>query len=171
MLAGPFDFTPGGFRNATAKEFAPDMKRPKVMGTRCHQLAMFVVYESPIGMVCDDPAAYRGQPEFAFVRDVPTTWDETRVIDGEIGRHVTIARKSGGDWYLGAMTDWTARTVQVPLGFLGPGKFEAKIYQDGPDADTRPTEVTILRKELTSADTLTARLAKGGGLAVRFGKL
>ena len=171
MLAGPFDFTPGGFRNATAKEFAPDMKRPKVMGTRCRQLAMFVVYESPIGMVCDDPAAYRGQPEFAFVRDVPTTWDETRVIDGEIGKKITIARKSGGDWYLGAMTDWTARTAQVPLGFLGPGKYEADIYQDGPAADSRPAEVTILRKEVTAADTLTVRLAKGGGLAVRFRKL
>jgi alpha-glucosidase len=171
MLAGPMDFTPGGFRNATAKEFAPDMKRPKVMGTRCHQLAMLVVYESPLLMVCDDPAAYRGQPEFAFVREVPTSWDETNVIGGEIGKKIIMARRSGSDWYLGAMTDWTARNIREPLGFLGPGRYEAELYQDGPDGDTRPTEVTILRREVTAADTLNARLAKGGGLAVRFRKI
>jgi alpha-glucosidase len=171
MLVGPMDFTPGGFRNVTAAEFAPNSKRPRVMGTRCHQLAMYVVYESPLAMVCDDPAAYRGQPEFAFVRETPTSWDETRAINGEIGRYVTIARRSGGDWYLGAMTDWTAREVQVPLAFLGAGRFEADIYQDGPAADTRPVEVKILRRVVTAAETLSARLAKGGGLAVHFRKL
>jgi alpha-glucosidase len=171
MLVGPMDFTPGGFRNVTAEEFKPDYKQPRVMGTRCHQLAMYVVYESPLAMVSDDPAAYRGQPAFAFVREAPTSWDETRAIDGEIGRYVTIARRSGGDWYLGAMTDWTSREIQVPLAFLGAGRYEAEIYEDGPDADTRPVEVTILHKEVTSATTLTARLAKGGGLAVRFRKL
>jgi alpha-glucosidase len=171
MLAGPMDFTPGGFRNVTAAEFAPDYKRPRVMGTRCHQLAMYVVYESPLAMVSDDPAAYRGQPAFAFVREAPTSWDETRAIAGEIGRYVTIARRSGGDWYLGSMTDWTAREIGVPLAFLGAGRYEAEIYEDGPDADTRPVEVTILRKEVTAATTLSARLAKGGGLAVRFRKL
>jgi alpha-glucosidase len=171
MLVGPMDFTPGGFRNVTAAEFKPDYKRPRVMGTRCHQLAMYVVYESPLAMVSDDPAAYRGQPAFAFVGKVPTSWDETRAIDGEIGRYVTIARRCGADWYLGAMTDWTAREIRVPLEFLGAGRFEAEIYEDGPDADTRPVEVTILHKEVTSATTLTARLAKGGGLAVRFRKL
>ncbi|OGD22009.1 MAG: hypothetical protein A2W03_07080 [Candidatus Aminicenantes bacterium RBG_16_63_16] len=170
MLAGPMDFTPGGFRNVTAKEFAPDMKRPRVMGTRCRQLAMFVVYESPLLMICDDPAAYRGQPGLAFLQDVPTSWDETRAIDGEIGKKITIVRRSGSDWYLGAMTDWTAREIRVPLGFLGAGRYEAEIYQDGPDGDTRPVEVTILRKEVTAEDTLSARLAKGGGLAVRFRK-
>ena len=171
MLAGPMDFTPGGFRNATEAGFAPDMKRPRVMGTRCHQLAMLVVYESPLLMICDDPAAYRGKPEFAFVRDVRTSWDETRVIHGEIGHFVTVARRSGGDWYLGAMTDWTAREIKVPLEFLGAGRFEADIYQDGQDADARPGEVTVLRKEVAAGGALTVRLAKGGGLAVRFRKL
>jgi alpha-glucosidase len=171
MLAGPMDFTPGGFRNVTAAEFAPTMKRPRVMGTRCHQLAMFVVYESPLTMVCDDPAAYRGQPEFAFMREAPTSWDETRAINGEIGRYVTIARRSGSDWYLGAMTDWLAREIRVPLEFLGAGRYEADIYQDGPDADRRPVEVAVLHRKVTADSTLSARLAKGGGLAVRFRKL
>ena len=171
MLAGPMDFTPGGFRNVTVREFAPNMLRPQVMGTRCHQLAMFVVYESPLAMVCDDPAAYRGQPEFAFIQHVPASWDETRVIHGEIGRYVTIARRSGSEWYLGAMTDWAQRNIRIPLAFLGPGQFEADIFQDGPNADERPMEVTILQAKVGVDDTLSVRLAKGGGLAMRFRKV
>lgn len=168
MLAGPMDFTPGGFRNATAAEFAPNYDRPMVMGTRCHQLAMFVVYESPLAMVCDDPSAYRGQPGLQFIRDVPTSWDETRVIDGKIGEHIIIARKSGNDWYLGAMTDWSDRIVKFPLGFLGRGTFETEIFEDGADADVRPTHVTVTRRTVTSGTVLSARLARGGGLAIAF---
>jgi alpha-glucosidase len=168
MLAGPMDFTPGGFRNVATGEFSPDMQRPRVMGTRCHQLAMFVVYESPLTMVCDDPAAYRGQPGLAFLQQVPTSWDETRVIDGKIAEYITIARRSGNDWYLGAMTDWSPRKVRIPLRFLGAGKYEADIYQDGPNADRRAVEITIVHKIVTADSTVSVRLAKGGGLAVRF---
>jgi alpha-glucosidase len=168
MLAGPMDFTPGGFRNVTAAEFTPNMRRPMVMGTRCHQLAMFVVYESPLTMVCDDPAAYRNQPGLEFIRQVPTTWDETRVLNGEIGECITIARRSGTDWYIGAMTDWTPRTMRIPLAFLGEGESAADIYQDGPDADTLPVEVKILQMNLSADSTLTMRLAKGGGFVARF---
>jgi len=170
MLAGPMDFTPGGFRNATAEQFKPEMDRPMVMGTRCHQLAMFVVYESPLMMVCDDPAAYRGQPGLEFIRQVPTSWDATQVIDGRIGEYILIARKNGEDWYLGGMTDWSARTVTIPLTFLGAGEFQAEIYQDGADADSHPTQVTITRRVVRAADSLPLRMAKGGGLAVRFRK-
>ena len=171
MLAGPMDFTPGGFRNVTAAEFTPNMLRPRVMGTRCHQLAMFVVYESPLTMVCDDPAAYRGQPGLAFLQQVPTSWDETRVINGGIGQYVTIARRSGSDWYLGAMTNWRARQMRIPLAFLGGGQFEAEIYQDGTDADAHPVKVTIVRRKVAADSLLSVRLAKGGGLAVRFRRL
>ena len=170
MLVGPMDFTPGGFRNATAAQFRPVYKRPLVMGTRCCQLAMFVVYESPLMMVCDDPAAYRDQPGFAFIREVPTSWDSTKVIDAKIADYIVIARKNGDDWYLGAMTDWTARYITVPLAFLGPGEYQAEIFQDGADADTNPTAVAVARKTVTAKDSLLARLAKGGGLAVRFRK-
>ena len=171
MLAGPMDFTPGGFRNVTAGEFTPNMLRPRVMGTRCHQLAMFVVYESPLAMVCDDPAAYRGQPGLAFLQQVPTSWDETHVINGKIGQYITIARRSGTDWYLGAMTDRTPRKIRIPLAFLGRGQYEADIYQDGPDADRRPVEVTIHRTNVAADSTLSVRLAEGGGLAVWFRKV
>jgi alpha-glucosidase len=170
MLAGPMDFTPGGFRNATAAEFTPNYDRPMVMGTRCHQLAMFVVYESPLSMVCDDPSAYRGEPGLEFIRKVPTSWDATRVLDGKIGEHVAIARQSGTDWYLGAMTDWSDRTVRLPLAFLGSGTFDAEIYADGADADDHPTHLTVTHRLVTSRTVLTPRLARGGGAAIVFRK-
>jgi alpha-glucosidase len=139
-----------------------------VMGTRCHQLAMFVVYESPLMMVCDDPAAYRDQPGLAFIRDVPTAWEETRVIDGQIADYVVVARRKGKTWYLGAMTDWTARELSIPLSFLEPGEYQAEMYADGKNADTHPTEVSVTQYTVTARSVMPVRLARGGGLAVRF---
>ena len=170
MLVGPMDFTPGGFRNATAAQFKPNYDRPMVMGTRCHQLAMFVVYESPLEMVCDDPSAYRNQPGLDFIRTVPTSWDETKAIDGQIGEYIVVARKSGDDWYLGAMTNWTAREIQIPLSFLGQGEYKAEMYRDGPDADKNPTQVATATKTVTARDSFSVRLAQAGGLVVRFRK-
>jgi alpha-glucosidase len=168
MLVGPMDFTPGGFRNVTAAQFTPNMDRPMVLGTRCHQLAMFVVYESPLMMVCDDPSAYRNQPGIEFIREVPTSWDHTRVIEGSIAEHIIIARKKGNDWYLGAMTDWTARNANIPLSFLDQGNYHAEIFQDGEDADSHPTGLKTINRIVTAKDTLSARLAKGGGLVARL---
>jgi alpha-glucosidase len=162
------DFTPGGFRNVTAEEFKPQYDRPTVMGTRCHQLAMFVVYESPFTMVCDDPAAYRGEPGLEFIRDVPTSWDRTSVIDGRIGEYVVLARKKGEDWYLGAMTDWSARDLTIPLKFLDKGSYQAWIFQDGPKADAHPVDLDMTTRQVTGSSTLAIRLAMGGGLAIRF---
>jgi len=168
MLAGPMDFTPGGFRNVTREQFKPDMDQPMVLGTRCHQLAMFVVYESPLEMVCDDPAAYRNQPGLEFIREVPSTWDETKVIEGKIGEEIVIARRSGEDWYVGGMTDWTARDVNISFAFLGKGEYQAKIFQDV--ADDRPTELTIVKKTVTAQSSISIHMAKGGGLAMRIQK-
>jgi alpha-glucosidase len=165
MLAGPMDFTPGGFRNVTREQFKPDMNQPMVLGTRCHQLAMFVAYESPLQMVCDDPAAYRNQPGLDFIRYVPSSWDETKVIEGKIGEVIIIARRKGADWYIGGMTDWTARDVSIPLDFLGEGEYEAEIYQDV--ADSRPTELTIVKTTVTSQSTIAVRMAQGGGVVAR----
>jgi alpha-glucosidase len=164
------DFTPGGFRNVTAEQFKPNHNRPMVMGTRCHQLAMFVVYESPLMMVCDDPGAYRNQPGLNFIRTVPTSWDETKAIDGQVGEYIVIARKRGDDWYLGAMTNWTARDIRIPLSFLGQGEYKAEMYKDGPDADRHPTEVTSATQAVTARDSFSVRLARGGGFVVRFQK-
>ena len=170
MLAGPMDFTPGGFRNVTVDEFKPDWDRPKVMGTRSHQIAMFVVYESPLMMVCDDPAAYRGQPGLEFIRNVPTTWDQTKVLDGQIGEYIVVARKAGNDWFLGAMGNSEPRDLTIPLDFLESGEYEAEIYQDSRTADQHPVEIACKKKMVTRKTLIEARLAHGGGLAIHFWK-
>jgi alpha-glucosidase len=166
MLVGPMDFTPGGFRNVTLEQFKPDMDQPKVLGTRCHQLAMFVVYESPLEMVCDDPAAYRNQPGLEFIRNVPTSWEETKVIEGKIAEEIVIARRSGDDWYIGGMTDWTARDVDISLAFLGKGEYDAEIFQDV--ADARPAELTIVKRPVNAQSLISVHMVKGGGVAVRI---
>lgn len=169
MLAGPMDFTPGGFDNVTRAQFESRGRDPMALGTRAHQLAMYVVYESPAQMVSDHPGAYRDQPAFSFIRAVPATWDETRVINGRVGDYVTIARRRGDEWFVGAMTDWTGRTLEVPLGFLGDGEYVADVYADGPEADADPKRVAIERdKAVNRGSTLRAVLASGGGWAARI---
>ncbi len=167
MLAGPMDFTPGGFNNVTYDQFESRSTAPMAMGTRAHQLAMYVVYESPSQMVSDHPGAYRDQPSFSFIKAVPTSWDETRVVNGRVGDYVTIARRNGKEWFLGSMTDWTGRELDIPLSFLGDGEYVADIYADSPEAATDAKRVTIERdKAVTRATTLKAKLAPGGGYAV-----
>ena len=163
MLAGPMDFTPGGFRHATRMTFRPQNSAPFVMGTRCHQLAMMVVYESPLQVLCDSPYNYRGQPGLEFLRVVPTTWDMTKVIDGKVGDYIVIARKFGTNWFIGAMTDWDARTLEIPLDFLGGGKYTAHIFADAVDADDFPDRVHEEKRRVISKDTLVAKMASGGG--------
>jgi alpha-glucosidase len=168
MLAGPIDYTPGGFNNVTEDNFVARDIEPMVMGTRAQHLALYVVFQTPFQMVSDSPQAYRDQPGFQFIRDVPVVWDETRVLSGSVGEFITIARRQGKDWYLGSITNWTARDLKIPLTFLQSGRYEAEIYGDAADADTQPTHLTINKKAVGSTDTLTVHLAKGGGYAVSF---
>jgi alpha-glucosidase len=168
MLSGPMDYTPGGFDNVTPEDFIARDKNPMVMGTRAQQLALYVVFEEPLAMVSDVPSAYANQPAFQFIRDVPTAWDATRVLNGEPGEFVTIARRHESEWYLGSLTNWTARELHVPLGFLGTGMYTAEIYEDAPDATQNPKHVTIRRQTVRSSDELTLRLVSGGGCAIRF---
>jgi len=168
LLAGPMDYTPGGFDNVTKAQFRPRFHDPVVMGTRAHQLAMFVVYESPFMVVCDHPSAYRGEAAFQFIRDVPVTWDETRFLDGFPGDYVLIARRKGQEWYVGAMTDWTPRVLDLPLAFLGQGSYVAEIYADAPDAAQNPKNVRISRTPVTSSSVLKIEMAPGGGWAARI---
>lgn len=163
-LGGPMDYTPGIF--ATTFPSRPDNR---VHTTVAKQLALYVVLFSPLQMAADLPENYEGRPEFRFIRAVPATWDETRVLDAEIGDFVVIARRKGDAWYLGAITDENARELQVPLSFLEPGrKYEAKIYADGKDADfeTNPAPVEISTRTLQSSNVLGMRLARSGGQAV-----
>jgi alpha-glucosidase len=168
MLAGPMDYTPGGFDNVTREQFVSRRTRPMVLGTRTHQLALYVVFESPLQMVSDHPGAYEGAAEFKFIRDVPTNWDETRVINARVEEYVTIARRSGEDWYLGSITNWTARELEIPLRFLKNGKYIAEIYADAEDADRNPKRVIVETKTVDRGAKLVARLATGGGYAVRL---
>ncbi len=131
MLAGPMDYTPGSFHNATREEFKPRMIEPMSQGTRARQLAMYVVYEMPLAMLADYPAAYEDQPAFEFIERVPTVWNETKVLNGEPAKYITIARQHGETWYLGSMTNWDSRDLEVSLDFLGQGEYEALIFADG----------------------------------------
>ena len=164
MLLGPLDYTPGGFRNKTPATFEVVNSPPNVQTTRGHGLGMFVVFESPFQMVADSPDVYEDAAGFDFIRVVPTTWDETRFIAGDIDNYVVVARRKGKDWYVGAMGDEQAHAVKVPLAFLGEGKFKAKVWQDG-DA---PTELKVTERQVGAGDSLELALAPSGGAAVRI---
>ena len=138
MFLGPMDYTPGAMVNAARGSFAPLFSRPMSQGTRCHQLAMYVVFEAPLQMLADSPTNYAREPDaMAFLSAVPTTWDETRALDGRIADYVVVARRSGADWYVGAMTDWTARDLEVDLSFLPAGKYTLESWEDGLNANRR----------------------------------
>jgi alpha-glucosidase len=168
MLAGPMDYTPGGFDNVTPAQFQPRIDKPMAMGTRAHQLALYVVFDSPLMMVSDYPEAYKGQKDFEFIKEVPSSWDETREINGKVGEFVTLARRKGNEWYLGAITNWDSREVSIPLEFLGPGNWTAEMYSDAPDAGVNPKHTVIEQRPVTASTLLKVNLAPGGGVAVRF---
>jgi alpha-glucosidase len=168
LLAGPMDYTPGGFNNATEDGFVAQDSSPMVMGTRAQQLALYVIFQTPFQMVSDSPQSYAEQAAFQFIKDVPVSWDEMRVLNGRPGEFVTIARRHADEWYLGSMTNWTPRTLDVPLSFLGPGTYTAEIYADGSDAATEPKHVDIRRQEVKASRSITLHLAPGGGCAIRF---
>jgi alpha-glucosidase len=171
MLAGPMDYTPGAMRNAQEKPFRTVFDVPMSQGTRCHQLAMYVVYESPLQMLCDSPSSYEREPEvMSFLSAVPTVWDETRALDAKVGDYLAVARKSGRDWYVGAMTDWTPRTLEIKLDFLDDGTYEAEIYGDGANADRYASDYRKEVRQVARGDVLKIELAPGGGWAARIAK-
>ena len=172
MLAGPVDYTPGAMINATKTDFKPIFNRPMSQGTRCQQLAMYVVLESPVQMLADSPSNYRKEPEsLAFLSKVPTVWDETRVLSAAIGEHILLARRSGNDWYVGAMTNWTARDLELDLSFLGNGTYDAEIFSDGPNADRAAVDYARSKQRVSPSDRMKIHLAPGGGFAAHFGRL
>jgi len=171
MLAGPMDFTPGAMRNAAEKSFQPVFSEPMSQGTRCHQLAMFVVYESPLQMLSDSPSAYLREPEvMGFLGKVPTVWDETIGLEARVGDFVAVARKSGEEWYVGAMTDWTPRELGIDFGFLGAGEYKAEVYADGINASRYAGDFTKTSLTVKAGDRLKVKLAPGGGWAARLHK-
>ena len=168
MLSGPMDYTPGGFENVTREDFIVRDKSPMVMGTRAQQLALYVVFDQPLAMVSDAPSAYANQPDFRFIKEVPTTWDAIQVLNGEPGEFVTIARRHGDEWYLGSLTNWNSRELRIPLNFLGTGMYKAELYEDAADAGQNPKHISIREQSVRSSDVLTLHLVSGGGCAIRF---
>ena len=170
MLLGPLDYTPGAMVNSgLERNFAAIFERPMSLGTRVHQLAMYVVYEAPLQMLADSPSHYLREPEvMAFLKPVPTVWDETKVLAAKFGDYVCIARRKGQDWYIGAMTDWTGRTLDVDLSFLPAGRFQMSAYEDGPNAERTGNDYKATTREITRTTTLKITLAPGGGYAARI---
>ncbi len=171
MMAGPVDYTPGAMMNATKADFKPVFNRPMSQGTRCHQLGMYVVYESPLQMLADNPSNYRKEPEsLALLSKVPVVWDETRVLSARLGEYILTARRAGAEWWVGGLTSWDARDVEIDFSFLGPGAFRAEIHRDGPNADRVGVDYVREVKSVGAADRLTVHLAPGGGVVVRMTK-
>ena len=178
MVSGPMDFTPGIFdltiKRPSGRPRAPEDARPRT--TLAKQLALYVVLYSPLQMAADLIENYEGQPAFQFIRDVAVDWDTTRVLQGRIGDYVAVARKAKGkdEWFVGAITDEEARTLDVSLTFLrAGGRYVAEIYADGPRASWRdnPESIAISSRPVTSATRLSLVLAPGGGQAIRIRRL
>ncbi len=170
MQCGSVDFTPGGMRNATAKDFQPVYANPMTMGTRCHQLAMYVVHDSPLTMLADNPTSYMREPEFTrFMAQIPTIFDNTVILDGKLGEFIVTARKSGTDWYLAGQTNWSERDITLDLSQLGtPTLYNAIIYSDGMNADKNASDYQVIQKTINTATPFKIHMASGGGFVCKL---
>ena len=173
MAAGPLDFTPGAMVNMNKVDyetgganFAPLFTRPMALGTRAHQVAMYVVYEAPLQMLCESPTIYYKEQETVdFITQIPTVWDETVVLEGAVSDYIVVARRKGGDWYLGAMTDWTARDFELDLSFLGESNYDLQAYQDGMNAPRNAQDYKLISTSVSQDTKLHLKLSSGGGYA------
>ncbi len=169
MACGPVDYTQGAMRNYNFRWYKPCYVDPVSQGTRCHQLGMYVIFESPFNMLCDSPQHYEQEKECTeFIAKIPTVWDETVALDGKVGDYIIVARRSGDKWYVGGLVGQQARTVTFNLDFLGEGDWTIELFKDGVNA-TRHAE--DYKKTITAADkTMTVEMAPGGGFAAIFTK-
>ena len=169
MVAGPFDYTQGAMRNATQGNFRPVFSEAMSQGTRCRQLAEYIIFESPVNMLCDSPSNYKNEPECTeFIATVPTVWDNTLVLNGKVSEYVSIARQKGNCWYVGSLTNWNPRSLELDLSFLGEGAFTAEVFKDGINANRAARDY---KKEIISipADRkLTIDMASGGGFVMKI---
>lgn len=168
MLAGSTDYHLGGFRAVPFSKIEPNYTRPLMLGTRCHMLAMYVVLENYLQMVCDFPEAYEGQSGFEFIKDIPTIWDETKVVDAKPGEYIIIARKRNDNWYVGAITSNQPRSLEISFSFLSEGNFNATLYSDADDVVANPNNLEIKPLQLNKSSKLKLNLAAGGGAAIQL---
>lgn len=171
MVAGPMDYTQGAMRNATRDNYRPVNSEPMSQGTRCRQLAEYVIFESPLNMLCDNPSAYMTEKECTeFIAEIPTVWDETVALNGEIAKYITIARRKGNVWYLGSMTNWDARKLDLDLSFLGEGDFRAEIFRDGVNAHRAASDYRKYTIDIPTDRKMQISMAPGGGFVMKIMK-
>jgi alpha-glucosidase len=169
MMAGAMDYTPGAMRNSNKANFRPINSMPMSQGTRCHQMAMYTVFEAPLGMLSDNPTIYQKEQECTnFISKVPTVFDETVALDGKVGEYVSIARRKNDTWYVGAMTNWNARDITIDFSFLGDGNYEAEMFKDGINADRDATDYKREVITVTKNTKQTVSLSSGGGWTARI---
>jgi alpha-glucosidase len=169
MIAGPMDYTPGALVNMDKANFTPNFTRPESQGTRAHQVALYVIYESPLQMLSDSPSNYMKEQETTdFIVKIPVVWDDIIGIDGKVGDYILLARRSGKEWFAGALTNWTARDMDLDLSFLPAGKYSMDIFQDGINADRYAGDYKHLKTFVKSGDKVKIHLAPGGGWAARI---
>lgn len=169
MLAGPMDYTPGAMRNAIKANFRAVHSNPMSQGTRAHQVAMYVIYEAPIQMLADNPTIYRKEQEStSFISNIPTVFDETIGLEGKVGEYAALARRAGEIWYIGAMTNWNSRNLEIDLSFLPKGSYRAEIFKDGINADREATDYIKEMITVKKGDQLKIQLANGGGWSARL---
>ncbi|MDD2595820.1 MAG: glycoside hydrolase family 97 protein [Bacteroidales bacterium] len=168
MVSGPVDYTQGAMRNAIKKDFAAIYNNPSSQGTRAHQIATYIVFDSPLVMLCDNPTAYMKEQESTdYIVSIPTVWDETRILQGEIGKYIVTARRSGDKWYIGGITEWTPRDISLNLDELGiSGNHKVTLFKDGINAHRSATDYKIESFTADMSKPLTIRLAPGGGFAL-----
>lgn len=162
MLAGPMDYTPGGFLNVTPEQFKKQSPT-LVINTRCAELSKFVIYESPFSVFCDHPKHVLGQPGSDFLQIVPTVWDDTRFVDGYPGEFIVMAKRSGDTWFLGAMNNDESRTISIPTDFLSTNKYELEYWEDAKDAGINPEKLRKNRKIIQAGKPVKIQMAKNGG--------
>jgi alpha-glucosidase len=171
MFTGPMDYTPGAMRNAQKKDFRAIYDHPMSQGTRCQQLAMYVLYDAPLQMLSDSPTLYEKNKEsLDFITSVPTTWDKTIPLAGKVGQYVAMARKKGNEYFAAAMTNWDARDLTLDLSFLPKGTWHIEIFKDGVNADRNGVDYKKIEKTINNTDQLKIHMAPGGGWAARIYK-
>ena len=170
MMAGPVDYTPGAMRNAIRSNFKSIYKEPMSQGTRCHQLAEYIVFDAPFAMLCDTPVLYEQEPEYTrFLASIPVEPDETQILSAELGKYIVTARRKGDVWFVGGLTGWNVKQVDIPFSFLKKGQvYQAVLYKDGVNAERRGADYTVDRFMVNSADTRSVRMSSGGGFALRL---
>ena len=172
MVAGPMDYTQGAMRNAARGNYRPINSEPMSQGTRCRQLALYVVFNSPLNMLCDSPSEYMREAEsLRFIASIPTVWDETVPLSGKVGEYVALARRSGDDWYIGGITDWESRDMTINLSFLPAGQYEMTLFRDGVNAHRKGIDYRKETRTVASGETITLHLAPGGGFAAHLRKI